>query len=202
MDTDKTSVSGRKALLTASTDRIRSGIEENLRYSHLARKDTMDVKSRSVHSIYEARMYKLYELIQKEMDLIEYSIAKLAVDSRMRVPIEQVVASDVVEEARQKQKSEADDKAARAAVSVSTSKESPASTAKLLDQHHVQTSDGDIVESSKPVTHGTVTGYSARKCRCMPCKMAKSEEGRKYRERRQARREASSKIREKSFKNG
>jgi hypothetical protein len=175
MDTDKT----QKSVLTASTDRIREAVEDNLRYSHLARKDTLDMKARSVHVIYERRMLKLYELINKEMDVVQYNVARLTLDNQLTLPRENMVDARVI-------KTAAEDKLAEPVVETSPD---------VLIQD-AEDSTGRVDTGNTP--HGTLRAYTKHKCRCGPCRRAKSEDGRKYRERRKARAQAAKDMKKNS----
>lgn len=167
MDTDMTKVLADTKALVASTDRIKDAIEENLRFSHLARKSTMDLKARSVHGVYEKRMYNLYLLIQREMDAVQRNAAHMALDRQASLTKPEKITVDETPEP--------------STTTVTADDIVNAETMTIIN------GDGDVVEIDEFVTHGTLRGYSKFKCRCDGCRAAKSEDGRKYRERRRQR---------------
>lgn len=183
---DKTPIETRKTLLNTATNRIRDCIEENLIYSHLASKDTMDIKSRNVHGIYERRMRNLNTVIQQEMDKLEYNLARMIAEDRVSSSasklIDTTVVADAVADRKDEIKRQAKDEAAAATAILA---EADMDMLTIDPAYVITTATGqqEIVDS--PVEHGKVYTYSKRKCRCTECKKAKSARGREYRRNRQ-----------------
>lgn len=192
---DKTSIETRKTLLGASTDRIRRGVEDNLRYAYLARKDTMDLKSRSIHSIYEARMQKLNSLIQQEMDLLQHNLARMIAEDRVSVRVKSLVDPKVIDRAVENRKAEV------RLHHADTEHEIEIDLSDVDPKYIITAATGELEKVDSPVDHGKVYTYSKRKCRCTPCKKAKSDNAQMYRQQKLEREAAEMDMREKNTQN-
>ena len=183
---DKTPIETRKTLLNTTTSRIRDCIEETLIYSHLASKDTMDIKSRNIHGVYERRMRELNTVIQQEMDKLQHSLARMIAEDRVSSNASKLIDTTAIDDAVAERKAEikrqAEDEAATATAILA---EADMDLLTIDPTYIITTATGQQKIVDSPVEHGKVYTYSKRKCRCTPCKKAKSDIDREYRRNRQ-----------------
>lgn len=197
MDTDKIVQESLKQKLADASERIRTGVEDNLRYSHLAKKDTMHIKTRSVHAIYENRMLRLNELVQREMDLLDKNIESFAtvLSDVARIETESPTTLDSSIGSTAPESVSHQDTIAEVVPEAGPVRPTPG-------EMQILTNTDELVSIDKAVVHGKLSTYSVHKCRCTLCKTAKSEEGVKYRARVAARKAAAKLQKEKSANNG